>query len=137
VTAQLVGYRETVPPDGTTGALVALAVTMAARELGIPRPTIRYFDADHGNHIPGFTKPAFFDAALRIGQRLLGMCSPGGGHVHVADDLRQAAAIETAAHECFHGYARHNPHLFGDADDEEAAADVYAARFAERFYGRR
>jgi hypothetical protein len=43
----IVGYHETTPPDPVTGALVAVAVTMAAHELGVPRPTIRYFDADY------------------------------------------------------------------------------------------
>jgi hypothetical protein len=133
----LVGFRETVPPDDTTGALVAVAVTMAAVELGIPRPTIRYFDEDHQTHVPGFTRAAFYDVVVAAGKRLLGICSAGGGIVHVSDRLGQSAAVEVGAHEVYHGYARHNPHLFQDTD-EEVAAQLYARRFVERFYrGRR
>jgi hypothetical protein len=132
----LVGYRETVPPDPVTGALVAVAVTMAAVELGVPRPTIRYFDEDHRNHVPGSTRPAFYDALLAAG-RLLGICSAGGGTVHVSDRLRQSAAIEVAAHEVRHVYQKHRPLMF-DGVDIELDAELYARKFVERFYrGRR
>jgi hypothetical protein len=127
----LIGYRETLPPDDTTGALVAVAVTMAAGELGIPRPTIRYFDEDHRNYVPGWTRPAFYDALLEAG-RLLGICSAGGGTVHVSDRLRQSAAIEVAAHEVRHVYQKHRPLMF-DGVDTELDADLYAKRFVDKF----
>jgi hypothetical protein len=124
-------YRErpSTDVDPATVALAELVASQAARDLGIKRPRVAWF---RQGYYPGAKFAFSWGSVMRFRERLAGTLSAGGGTIWLSDDLGQAEAMETSAHEVRHAYQKNHPRLF-EGVDTELDADRYARQFMSSF----